>query len=439
MAPSGARGSPPRWAARRRARLEERRGTGDFVKVLDFGIAKVRTTDRSEDNLTMVGAVCGTPEYMAPEQARGDKDLDPRADIYALGVILYELVVGKLPFRGDSALAVLTKQLSEEPQAPKLANPEAEIPPAIDAFVLRCLAKDRADRPATSLAFVEDIMAAAAASNYPEISTLQMPAMNKNALQENPIDTLESPVAHVVDDDADDTIRHLRAVEDSVPEGATDPVRPFNPTSMAGEVIEDTTTHQVIVPVGRTTIAVAAVASLLVTGLGVWLINTQDHPLTATTQFTGPEAAHAPGSSTQVRPPTGEETSPRNESTVEQADRPRVARLGKTTKKKGKRRSKKAGKKSKGEKKTAKGLYRQAHDHFIAGRCKAAVPLFRKAIAAGLKDPEVHYDLGRCFTRLSQPRKARTHFEAYLQGNPASAKRRLVEAMLQASSKEGRR
>src|SRR5262249_26372426 len=95
--------------------LMEVRGETDFVKVCDFGIAKV-VSERDNDAsvLTSAGMVCGTPEYMSPEQVRGET-LDGRSDLYAAAVMMYELAVGELPFRAETALGVITKHLTEPP------------------------------------------------------------------------------------------------------------------------------------------------------------------------------------------------------------------------------------------------------------------------------------------------------------------------------------
>ncbi len=121
--------------------LVEREEDPDFVKVLDFGIAKVRTDDmQDQPALTQAGAVFGTPEYMAPEQARGDT-VDARADLYTLGMILYEMLVGETPFADDDLLVVLTRQLTME--APAL--PE-HIDSELSALVQRLLKKNPAER-----------------------------------------------------------------------------------------------------------------------------------------------------------------------------------------------------------------------------------------------------------------------------------------------------
>ena len=116
------------------------------VKVLDFGIAKL---SEAQVALTATGVVIGTPNYMSPEQAIGD-GLDARADIYALGVILYEMIAGTVPFRGDSALSVLHQHSMRMPVAPTITAPERAIPPELENIVMRCLEKRPADRFASA-------------------------------------------------------------------------------------------------------------------------------------------------------------------------------------------------------------------------------------------------------------------------------------------------
>ncbi|HVH97062.1 MAG TPA: serine/threonine-protein kinase [Enhygromyxa sp.] len=115
----------------------------DFIKVLDFGIAKVQTAEKGEGGkgLTQTGMVFGTPEYMAPEQAEGVA-IDQRVDVYAVGVIMYELLCGRVPFSGTTFMGILTKHMFEVPEAPSSVSPEAEIPVEAEAIVLKAMQKD---------------------------------------------------------------------------------------------------------------------------------------------------------------------------------------------------------------------------------------------------------------------------------------------------------
>src|SRR3546814_939321 len=92
------------------------------VKVADFGIARAITAT-SDDNLTQVGTVMGTAAYFSPEQARGDS-VDPRSDIYSLGCVLYELVLGRPPFGGETPMAMAYKHVHESPVPPRHLNPD---------------------------------------------------------------------------------------------------------------------------------------------------------------------------------------------------------------------------------------------------------------------------------------------------------------------------
>jgi predicted Ser/Thr protein kinase len=117
----------------------------DFVKVLDFGIAKVGGAAENK-KLTQAGQIFGTPHYMSPEQCSG-RDVDQRTDVYALGVMLYEMACGHVPFDSDSLMGVLTKHVYELPLPPH--ESQADVPAGLEAVILKCLAKRPDERYAS--------------------------------------------------------------------------------------------------------------------------------------------------------------------------------------------------------------------------------------------------------------------------------------------------
>src|SRR5678815_5774707 len=126
--------------------ITEREKAFDFVKILDFGVAKVRDPDANEARVTQQGVVFGTPEYMAPETARVGIS-DPRTDIWALGVIFYEMLTGMVPFSGDTAVDVMLKVVSEPVILPRTRAPGIEITVEAEQLIMRALAKDPRQRP----------------------------------------------------------------------------------------------------------------------------------------------------------------------------------------------------------------------------------------------------------------------------------------------------
>jgi len=117
----------------------------DFVKVLDFGLVKEAGEGQDITQLTIDGVTTGTPAFMAPEMALG-KPIDARTDIYALGCVAFWLVTGQLVFEGETAMAMVTRHVSEAPPRPSSCT-ELEIPAALDEIILACLEKDPAGRP----------------------------------------------------------------------------------------------------------------------------------------------------------------------------------------------------------------------------------------------------------------------------------------------------
>jgi serine/threonine-protein kinase len=134
--------------------------TGDYAKVLDFGIAKINEPDGTVDtSLTAPNLVIGTPQYMSPEQCSQDAEIDARSDIYSLGVILFEMLVGHVPFSGDSPTIVMMKHLQEP--VPSVLEERSDVPASVARVVARAMAKVRDNRYQTVAELIEDLTIAA--------------------------------------------------------------------------------------------------------------------------------------------------------------------------------------------------------------------------------------------------------------------------------------
>lgn len=131
--------------------------TGPRVKVLDFGIARLRDMT-TVGNLTQTGSVMGTPHYMSPEQCLGE-ELDGRSDIYSLGIVLYEMLSGVVPFNSPTAMAVVVQHVNTVPASLRILN--VSVPPAVEAVVMRALEKRREARQQTAAALAAEFSAAA--------------------------------------------------------------------------------------------------------------------------------------------------------------------------------------------------------------------------------------------------------------------------------------
>ena len=162
--------------------------SGNHALVLDFGVSKALTSATSdnpetESQLTSLGVALGTPAYMAPEQAIADPDVDRRADIYALGIVGYEMLSGRSPFGGMTPQQTLAAQISSRP-AP-LGDLRSELPPGLSAIIMRCLAKNPADRwqSADDLNVALEPYSVASGANTPsDLAPVSAPRFTRNQL-----------------------------------------------------------------------------------------------------------------------------------------------------------------------------------------------------------------------------------------------------------------
>ncbi|MGH1342378.1 MAG: protein kinase domain-containing protein [Nannocystales bacterium] len=130
-----------------------RENNPEFVKIIDFGIAKLRD-GASEEQLTQTGAIMGTADYMSPEQGQG-MELDGRSDLYSVGIILYRMLTGRVPFKAGNAMATVFLHVHNAPKPPSAECPEAGFGSLVDALVLKALAKDPAERFASAAEFID--------------------------------------------------------------------------------------------------------------------------------------------------------------------------------------------------------------------------------------------------------------------------------------------
>ena len=168
--------------------IEQRSNLPAVVKVLDFGVAKFVVEEHDDDykTLTQVGAIIGTPRYMSPEQCSGAAPLTPASDVYSLGLILYEMLTGAVPFSADSFLAVALKQVSEPPRPPREIVPST--PEEVERVVLHALAKEPRARPADANEFRRELHAIAASLGLEHFESTLAPSLAdlRNAGTESP-------------------------------------------------------------------------------------------------------------------------------------------------------------------------------------------------------------------------------------------------------------
>jgi serine/threonine-protein kinase len=191
-----------------------RRDGSEHVKVLDFGLAKLRERDESS-SITTGKQVLGTPYYMSPEQVRGEA-LDPRADVYSLGATFYRVVTGAPPFQAPSPVGVLSKHVTDPVVPPRTRAPDRGLPREADEIVLRAMAKSLEERYASAAAFQEDLERALARGtdslaptepSRPKFSTGEAPTV---ALQEDELAEGSDPEGGLRRQDLDRFERRMR-------------------------------------------------------------------------------------------------------------------------------------------------------------------------------------------------------------------------------------
>src|SRR5467141_2774817 len=136
--------------------LTRKKGGGDVVKVVDFGIAKAVGGDESGQKVTKTGLVVGTPEFMSPEQLSGDK-LDGRSDLYSLALVFYQMLAGKLPFEATTVQETMIKRLTDEPTALPVSRPDLTFPAGLQPVLDTALARSLVERYQTVAKFAADV------------------------------------------------------------------------------------------------------------------------------------------------------------------------------------------------------------------------------------------------------------------------------------------
>jgi beta-lactam-binding protein with PASTA domain len=172
----------------------------DTVKVTDFGIARAGASD-----ITEAGAIMGTAQYLSPEQAQG-KPVTEASDLYSIGVVLFEMLTGKAPFDGDSAVAIALKHVNQPAPSPRQIVPS--IPPALEAVVMKALAKDATQRYTDAESFIRDLDAVEAGLDHGEVDAestavfapLPVPAATPVAAPPTPVASVAQPAAAAIEE-----------------------------------------------------------------------------------------------------------------------------------------------------------------------------------------------------------------------------------------------
>jgi serine/threonine-protein kinase len=404
------------------------RGESDFVKVCDFGIAKIASERDGEGSaITMAGMVCGTPEYMSPEQARGDV-LDGRSDLYAMAVILYQMVTGDVPFRAESALGVITKHLTEEPTPPSKRR-NGDVPPALEAVILRGLRKDRNER----FAGAADMRAA----------LLEAVGMKRPSSSSQP---------RVTSSQAADA---LAATGVATPVSGT--AQPASGSASSHPSVHGELTAQKAPAGRRAGMIVAAVAVVGALGGAAWVITAKKGDVAVTTDPVAPPPAAQPATAPPnveppkppppqaavqpvvippsfeapppTPPPTGAHAAHKKHEPKTAAAKTSVAAAAPAAAAPATTTPEPAAAK---QSTAPKSPFAEGEALFRSGDVEGALAKYQEAARANPNDAKTQRQIGKCYNRLGQRDRALPYFKRYLELAPDAADASFIRAILDA-------
>ena len=368
---------------------EDRTGR-EHVKVCDFGIAKI-LDPREGNSITVDGFVCGTPQYMAPEQARGD-EIDHRVDVYAAGVVLYQMLVGKVPFGGDTALGIITKHLTDTAVPPHVRAPELGIPKSLEDIVTRAMSKDPAQRYQSAGEMADAIEAA--------VKALGDEA--KERLGQGPFDAARTKRERRIDE------------------------------STARTLIAPSTSGATPAPSASASLRYAAIAGALVLAAFalVWWARRTDTPAPATSIATPPPTTievppstlvEAPPPSTIVEAPpaTTVVVSPPPTTTTHVRPRPTTVTAPEPTT------APVVDGRTEGQRAFAEG-----RRLFLANDVPGAIANFEEAARLMPNDGDVQKQLGRAYMRAGDVQRSVAAYRRYLALSPDAADRAIIEGII---------
>jgi len=293
-----------------------RAAEGELAKVLDFGIAKIKESrmgGAAGMTLTGTGVVIGTPQYMSPEQAMGKRgdELDGRSDLYSLGIVMYQMLTGDLPFKADTTMAMILAHLQARPTPFRTVRPDLQVPDAVAAVVMRLLEKQPEMRPASANALIAEIERAE--------TEVVSPRETLRSLPEN----VYSP--HAAASELKSALRGAPAPEAGRPPAPIVP-KP-RPASMAAPVPRPAAAQRPAAPLPSPPLpkssrwGIRAAVGVLIVGLagGGWYISSR--PSTTKVQTQAPTPTSVPVSH-DAGPPAGSTTTatPQTESPAKQPE-----------------------------------------------------------------------------------------------------------------------
>ena len=377
-----------------------RRDGREEVKVCDFGIAKIQDPGDNDASapITVAGIVCGTPEYMSPEQCRGE-ELDGRADVYSLGVLLYQITTKALPFVADSPLGVVTRQLTDQPVRPTQIRSDVEETKLLENVILKALTKDRDQRYASALELKSDLERVLNGETIPEppsmgVTPIELVVPRRRRRSRWPLVVALSVfsvvavasiavVATLALDSGDETTASSLPPDDvSAQAGLSAPVAPTQ---------EDSGPAAVPLPV--------ADAAVVDGGTGSTAddadLSVGDEPTAVSDVTKGQPRQH-----TRRTVPEKHQTAPTTPTPPPEEPTPQ------------------------------KSAFQLGREAYLGGNCAEALTHFERARQSSPGNAEVHRMLGKCYMRVGRTAQGREAYRRYLELRPNASDRAFIERII---------
>lgn len=417
----------------------------DYVKVLDFGIAKLQERDPNMPALTMQGIVCGTPEYMSPEQAMG-KELDCRTDIYSAGCILYEMLTGSVPFNANNYQAILGMHIREQARRPSEVKPERNISAKLEEVALVAMQKDRElrfpDAQAMRMALenaigdAEEVPQAEPKKSKTQVFGGDTGNDLSNILDELPSDSPDGPPPSPLPFNTMEGQAYSEDEAAKPPAASIDDLQGFTLDDVEVKSSSSNSTKILIASLVMIIIAVAVLYAVSYQGKNLSDTEKKQKALEVVKEVENPAKALEEEKAGEIKQ---QQDSKEPQTKKEAQEKVATVATVKAKKPPKKNSTKKVAVKEKEialspikKQQLALDYYEKGNKAFKEGRIDTAIKNYNTAKTYNPKSPSVYKKLGMAYMKVKQNKKAKSNLQKYLKLAPKARDRHRIKELIEA-------